>query len=100
VASASISRSRAGCIRAALEWAPEASDPTWRGPDGRSHKLGEVLAGLGEASRELILATHAEAVGEIVRAAAAAKASGRAGAVAPHAAAASRLVHQLAGQGY
>jgi hypothetical protein len=46
--------------------APEASDPPWRGPDGRSHKLGEVLAGLGEASRELILATHAEAVGEIV----------------------------------
>ena len=27
--------------------APEASDPRWRGPDGRSHKLGEVLAGLG-----------------------------------------------------
>jgi hypothetical protein len=79
--------------------APTAADPHWRGPDGRAHDVGELLGGQSEATRRLVLAMHADALAEIVRLAAGARSSGEGKTVRPAVAAASRLLHQLVGQG-
>src|SRR5262245_6860566 len=77
--------------------APVVGDPFWRGrPGGGRHSLGEVIAGQGAELRRELLDAHAAAVGEIARAAAAAKAAGE----DPRAlvSAASRLLRELIGQ--
>ena len=73
--------------------APDAANPRWRGPDGSFHTLSELLAGQPQRVREVLIATHADAICEVVLTAAAAKGAGR----SPRASAAavSRLCAEL-----
>jgi len=74
---------------------PVVEDPFWRSGAGR-HGLAEVIAGQGDELRAQLLAPHAEAIGEIVRTAAAQKAVRK----SPWelAAAACRLLREFIGQ--
>lgn len=75
---------------------PIVGDPRWRTDDGAAHSLGNLLAGEREKVREQLLTAHAEAIGSIVRSAAAVKASG--GSPRALIAAATRLCLELIGQ--
>ena len=78
--------------------APTIDDPCWRAPDGTRLSVGDVLAGQADAVRSQVLDAHTEAICALAADAARAKLTGDASARAA-VAAASRLLHEIIGQG-
>lgn len=76
---------------------PEPTAPWWRTPEGKRHAFRELVAGASAVTVERLANLHAEAIGQILRAAVSAKCAGDATESRRLIAGASRLCEELLG---